>query len=361
MTQSDGRAETGDIRAMLGSARVVTGFTAAWHALADPRLTSDPSRVGLTSHPSANMLLMDGPLHRRLRALVVPVFTREAVGRLASQLATARDRCIAKVIAGEDADLMAGFVDPLVLLALFEAVGIDRADRAVVARLLGTMLGVLEPRVPGGSGTDGSALAAVRLAAMLNRPAGRDRMGVLQRRLLEARDADAIPNEVAAFTLAVVLHGGYENPRNALGSIIAAASADVARFRAHACEPERFIDEALRRRPPVRRVLRWAVEDVPEIGAAPHDAVWIDLETNGGAQRADVGSSQPSPKHLSFGSGAHRCPGIFLTRVLGCTVLEGLAHLPDEAIGAAVVEQDVGVVANGVARIMLRARRGAAG
>jgi cytochrome P450 len=169
--------------------------------------------------------------------------------------------------------------------------------------------------------------------------------------LLEACAAGSITQPQAAFTVPVVLHGGYENPLNLLGLLVLQASEDIERFRRHAASDRvHLIEETLRTAGAVHRVVRWWAEDVPERGARRGDAVWLNLA------RANHNLGNGKGKHLASGWGHHRCPGVHLAHFLSELVIDVLLALPRTAVADAVVTTRHGLATRAVTRIELEPR-----
>lgn len=331
----------------------VKTFSECRQALDDPRLTSDPYTADVTDQPSHNLLMMSGHPHRALRGLLNPFLSSVVISRLSPGLAAVRDHHLRELLAADAGDLIADFVEPLVCHAALESIGVLQQARPAVAPLLRSMLGMLEPDNDHG-GSHEAIPAGVGIAAVMRRHGRDGRAAGLYRELLEAHRRGAIAKEDVHFALPVVLHGGYENPLNYLGSLVALAVHDPARFRAAVrAWPGRVIEETLRLSPPARGVARWATAEYPTIGALAGDPVWIDLESANRDPEQFGSMAEPdyehASRHLAFGHGAHRCPGAHLARLLARLVIDGLLELPDAALSGAVIERRVGVVGNGVA------------
>jgi cytochrome P450 len=337
--------------------RIVQAFNECRDALNDQRLTSDPYAAGVTDRPSHNLLMMSGQPHRVLRGLVIPFLTPAGVAGLSPGLTAARDHYLRRLFAAGTGDLITNFVEPLVCQAALESVGIIQQARPVIAPLLRSMVGMLEPEDD--HAVRGEAMSAsIGIAAVLNRHGRDGNAEGLHRSLLEAHAQGEISKEDLNFTLPVVLHGGYENPLNYLGSLVAIAAEDPAQFRASArAWPEGLMEESLRLRPPARGVARWATAACPSIGAAAGDPVWVDLESANQDATVFGSPAQPDyaapPRHPSFGHGSHRCPGVHLARLLGRLVIDGLLMLPEAVLREAVVAWRVGVVGRGVTAVRL--------
>lgn len=158
-----------------------------------------------------------------------------------------------------------------------------------------------------------------------------------------AREAGRITTGQAGFTTPVVLHGAFENPRNFLSSLAHVTLAEGSRRQS--ITPDDLIDDVLRNRIPVHRVLRWAETDSDEVGSLDSaQAVWVELA---GGRADGVGSGLP------FGHGPHRCPGAGIARRMALVLVDSLlAHpAPPEVLRAG---RHVGPVTQGLRELHVR-------
>ena len=331
------------------SGRVIRGFAESRGALANSRFTSDPFVAGVTDRPTHNLLLMSGQRHKLLRSMVIPSFLPAAVGPLTPKLRDVRDHCVRRLLATCCGDLIADFVEPLARAGALESVGVPEVAQSTITPMLQSLVGSLEPYsdhvLPGSS-----VVSSLRIARVLATCAREHPPVGLQARLIEALKRDGISEADVTFTAPVVLHGGYENPLNFLSSLVGLAAEDPTRFSASARRwPGGVVEETLRLRPAARRVLRW--DTGSKDGSAPSEMVWIDLESANRNPEV-VRSAKPNyaapPKHLTFGYGPHRCPGLYLARLLGRLVVEGLLELPAAALRNAVLQRRDATIACGI-------------
>lgn len=350
------RVEAGAPDLQHGGPPRVRGWEPCREALLDPRLTSDPCLVGLASAPANNLLFMDGELHRRLRNLVMPYMTARHLDATGRRLASTCRSLVGSALESPTADLVADVAEPLTLEAIFSAMEVPPANREALGRLAHEMLGLLEPDLPPAERRRATA-AAMRATRVFREDWMAGRARGLHAALEAAAEEGAIPEKLARSTPVVILHGGYENPLNQLGCLIASAVESPGRFkRAAAMAPDLLFEEVARVFSPVRLVARWATGD--RAGARPPleegQLVWVDLESANRDRRfapADEFDLSRRRRHLGFGHGAHACPGTSLARLEGRALIETLASLPDDALREFAVEWRAGIVARGPARI----------
>jgi cytochrome P450 len=342
---------------------VLTGFADCRAALAGPGFTSDPRSGGLTDKRPENLLLMSGQRHRLLRGLITPFFNQSAIARLTPRLQAVRDQHLHRLLQAGEGDLIRDFAEPLAATGIVEAVGIPENLQPRILSAVRGMTGLLEPDMDV-SDQRRTMMASVRISQLLRREAQNGRAHGLYKHLIEARARGEITSAAVDVTLPVVLHGGYENPLNFLGALIANAAGNAEEFCAAArSSPEGAIEETLRLSPAARGVLRWKVGDRRSDPASRAEAVWIDLEAanrDAAFFESPLRPNYASPQeHLAFGFGSHHCPGTHLARLLGQLVLDGLLRIPDRALERAVVAQHVRTVARETTSAQISEIRGA--
>jgi cytochrome P450 len=344
--------------------RRVTGWAACRHALRDTKLASDPRRAGLSVAPANNFLFMDGQLHRRLRRLLMPYFTSHRLAGLKERLEAKCDELLSVALDNPRSDLVADLAEPLVCDAILTAMEVRSIHQDRLSVLVKEMVGLLEPDLPP-SARRLAANSAIR-ATMLFERDGRARCARgLHGALEDAARKGEIPEKLARSTPVVVLHGGYENPLNQLGCVIAWAVENPNEFgNAAMTAPARLFEEIMRAFSPVRLVARWAMEDIAlddnsgGMAVRRGDMVWVDLgSANHDGQRCSRTNDTDLSRrvqHLGFGYGSHACLGTALARLEGQTLIRALLKVPEGILGEFVVKWRDGLVARGPASISRR-------
>jgi cytochrome P450 len=334
-------------------------YSACTAALSDLRITSDPHAAGVVPQPPSNLLQMDGEPHATLRQLLSPHLSAAAAGRLAPGLRELAASCVGEIVRAKDQrDLMTDLIERIVLHCAFEIVGIPPDARATFAQHLRAMRGILEPDLAGAA-RQSASIGSLELLRAFDQHVQRNRSpaGVL-RDAVDALADQSIPEEQVLSTLVVLLHGGYENPINFLGSVLVYGLKQAADggLRPDATSTA-VIEELLRWSSPVRGVARWAAAPV-EIDTwrlERGESVWIDLEA---ANRDPANHKTPDEPtftdpgpHLAFGYGRHRCPGSAIAQLQAAVVLDVMDELSVYSPTLGEVEWRVGLVGQGPTRV----------
>jgi cytochrome P450 len=334
----------------------VRGWAECRHALSGSQLRSDPAGGGHATRPTYNLLLLDGDLHQAGRRLVTAYLTRARLDAVARRLDATGDALVRALAGRSDVDLMADLAEPLVLDGILTAMEVPDDRRAQLGDLAGRMLGLLEPDLPAQERRR-AANAALRATILFERDGTAGTATGFHATLEAAARDGVIPVRLARTTPLVMLHGGYENPLNQLGCVIAWAVEDPDRFRAAAATaPALLYEEVLRVFSPVRLVARWVGAD----GGEPHlergRFVFVDLESaNRDARRFPAPGELDLDRrrsHLGFGYGRHMCPGTGLARLEGQVLIRALAALPGDLLRGFAVEWRDGTLARGPVRIV---------
>jgi len=321
--------------------------------LSGSQLVSDLSRVELVSEPTNSFLLMDGEIHRAVRGIVMSYFTRARLDRVEERLKNTCQELVRSLVGKRDADLISDLAEPLVLDGILSMMEVPNECRSELGDLARSMLGMLEPNLS--STARHKTMNAALSATLLFWRDGKAGHAMGLHAVLEDAAKDGIiPIKLARSTPVVVLHGGYENPLNQLGCLIAWAVENSERFREMAMSaPTLLFEEILRLYSPVRLVARRAAMGGAIDGKAVNrgDLVWVDIESaNLDPQRFRTPSEfNPNQKqtHLGFGHGSHMCLGAALARLEGIILIQALLSIPSEQLREFKIKWGDGIVARG--------------
>ncbi|MGW7414318.1 cytochrome P450 family protein [Streptomyces sp. NPDC054863] len=299
-----------------------------------------------------NMFTAYGSDHRRLRKLIAPAFTARrtdamlpSVERITADLL---DR-MAEAPAGAVVDLRESFSHPLPMQVICALFGVPEGDtRAELARMSEVIMTSVDPEEAGAAYVGVQELLT-GLASLKRREPADD----LTSLLVAARDEDGqkMSEQELIDTLLLVLVAGHETTVNLIGNAVHALlthPGQLALVLAGEVPWSDVVEETLRWAPSVANLpLRYAVEDIEvpdgptirkgEAILASFAAVGRDPQQHGDTA-ADFDVRRPSPEHLTFGHGIHRCIGAPLARMEATIALPALfARFP--ALRLAVPEE----------------------
>jgi cytochrome P450 len=282
-------------------------------------------RPGLSArllHSSRRSVLeRDGADHRRMRAVLGPTFTREAVARREPRITEFATRLLDDVPVGEPVDLIARFARPLAAMVLGDVVGLggdQLRDFPVLANSMVTGRGLAE--------IEDAGVRLFRFAQRMVEEKRRAPGDDLYSRLVRLRDEEnTFDDAELASTFMVLMVGGCE-PINALANsllMLLTHPEQVAMVRADRTLVGAAVDEGIRLESPFRMLPPRFSDDPFELDglvippreflvAAPATAnrdpdVFSDPESFCVTRR-----HQP---HLAFGHGPHHCLGVELGRL----------------------------------------------
>ncbi|MEE4543384.1 cytochrome P450 [Streptomyces sp. V4-01] len=323
---------------------LITRYDDARNALADPRLSKDPSAapewakamagVGDDEGPMGrNMLNSDPPDHTRQRKLVNRAFTPRRVEALAPRIQQITDELLDAVEGLPQVDLMASFAQPLPITVICELLGIPAADRhdfAVWTRML-----LASPSTEAGvaSRREGNKEMSRYLEGLIaaKRPdvdpdAAEDAHPDLISALIAPGRTDGLDERELLGMIKLLLVAGHETTVNHIGNGMVALLRHPEQLRALQDRPGLLpgaVEEMLRYDGPIERVpMRFTTEDI-EVGGTTipqGSAVNVVLAS---ADRDDTrfgdgctfDITRAENPHMAFGYGIHYCVGAPLARL----------------------------------------------
>ncbi|MFI6494103.1 cytochrome P450 [Streptomyces sp. NPDC050564] len=325
---------------------LVVGYEEARAALADPRLSKDSTKRGLSSFEEELMgryvLISDPPEHTRLRSLVTGAFTMRRVEALRPRVQQITDELLDAMLPKGRADLVDAFAYPLPITVICELLGVPDIDREAFRAMSNEIV------APSDGDTE---LAAIeQLAAYLDEliedkrcaaPAD-DLLGALIR--TRAQDGDRLSRAELRGMAFILLVAGHETTVNLITTAVHTLLThpdQLAALRADMTLLDGTVEEVLRFEGPVETATyRYAAEPI-EIGGrsiAAGDPVMIGLDA---ADRDAAYCPDPhrfdihrAPQgHLAFGHGIHYCLGAPLARLEARVALSSLLErCPDLAL-----------------------------
>ncbi len=309
--------------------------------LRDTRLTSGrgvPDSLGVTDGPLREimhswMMALDGPPHRRARALISRAFTPRAVDALRPAITAAAERLVDELVARGGGDLHQLLAFPLPMEVTRLLFGVDPAtwDTEVTAIFdparrsgagwvhdMQTLTDFLADFVPRWSSGDTGLFAALK--------APDDEGNVLT-------EHEQIANSVLLVT------AGFETTMSLISNAVRTLllhPEQLALLRADASLTPSAVDEVLRFEPPALWTSRYATVDIDVRGTVIPEGSNVLLSSVAANRdparysdpgRFDITRSDSRP--VTFGGGVHSCIGTQLARVeteIALTTLFAKAH-----------------------------------
>jgi cytochrome P450 len=296
--------------------------------------------------PAKALFNLDPPDHTRLRRVSAPFFTVSQVKTLRPRLERMAESLIDEMVnAGSPADLVQGYVHPLVAGTLWEVLGVPASLLPEFHRWADELREIREPSWDPDPATNPVLINRInlrrtmqKLIAERRRTPGDD----IVSKLTAARERGDIVDEPELIVqLTGMVLGGIEPTFNMMGLALLAALTEPGLLRRMRDDPDIIpaaVEEMLRYHAPTDiGFVRVAKEDVEIFDARIEkgDVLIIALASANrddavipDADRLDV--TRAENPHVAFGYGRHHCLGAHLARIEIGTALAVLARrLPD--------------------------------
>jgi cytochrome P450 len=302
-----------------------------------------------------HMLNVEGAQHARYRAGLHASLSPRAVSERAAEAieAVVASQLDAFAPAGVG-DLVADYFEPISVRALGAILGVpdiatDELRRWFHAIIAGSS-NLSGDRAIAEHANRVSAEIDERLRPALER-AARDPDGSLLSHLLERADGETVAERIADIspTIKLVLSGGLQEPGHGASTVAAALLSDArVRLRFAAAPGELIdsaVDEGLRWVAPIQHDTRRTRGPFPVGGVTIPAGVDVGLSVASANRDARVFGAdadrfdldRAAPAHVSFGFGAHFCPGNYFGRVVIRTAVRALfERLPEIELTAPV-------------------------
>ena len=289
--------------------------------------------------PIMSMVMMDAPDHPRLRGTINRAFVPRNIQLLAPRIEEIAAH-LAERIDGS-CEFVQAFANPLPVTVICEMLGVPLEHRdtmnrhardALLASFAATGMGSPELRAEAEVGL--RALQAI-LDEAIEAHRAQPRDNIISSLVASEREG-TITREELRNLCAVLLIAGHETTANLLANGAWQLAQDPALFARIQGEPgaiPRFVEELVRMRPPLQRVMRRALKPAVIAGVdVPASALLMLLP--GSANRDEGRWNDPdtfdidrdSHGHLGFATGVHACPGSSLTRLEARIAFEVLAR-----------------------------------
>lgn len=249
----------------------------------------------------------DPPDHAPVRRLVAAALRATAVPDDA--MAGIAGELLMPLLERGEAEAVADLARPLAAAVTAAQLGVDRAAAGDLLRFGDAVSAVADGQPPDLAAFADLDLAVARWAASRRSCPTGDGISIV---VTGARgQAGLKPREVRSLVRLLVVAGIVTSARLSAVTLLAVATDRElqARVRDRPADAARVVEEALRRDPPLRFVLRQQAGG--EVVACRLDEANRDPAAHPDPARFDPDRDEP---HLAFGAGAHRCPGAGLAR-----------------------------------------------
>lgn len=297
-----------------------------------------------------SLVTKDGPGHAKLRALLSSAFTPRAIARLEVRIREFTADLAERLSTLGEVDFVADFCSPLPGRVTAEILGIDPALHHKFRRWIGH-LAMVSPMYPGDELATAIRTTVSELEGYLKevvaarrRQPEDDTVSDLVRAEVDGqRLTDA---EIIAF-LFLLLPAGFETTTHLFATMMLGFTErpeEFARLRADRSLIPAYVEEALRKEPPIHGVMRLTLAEA-EIGGVKVPPGSMVLVLLGSANHDETRFADPerfdtargSKSGIAFSQGAHFCLGAPLARLEARVVLEelvarfrGFERLPGE-------------------------------
>lgn len=317
------------------------------------------------------LLTMDRPDHARLRRIVAPHFTHEALERCRPAIEAVIVSALDRAVAAGNVDAAAELATPVPIDVIAELLGVPRADRARF-RAWSDAIVVGFSFAPGNRvRASASVLPAIFQLHAYFDAVFRERHDSgshdLVSHLTRSSDEGQLSTEELFWFALLLLVAGNETTTNLLGTMLLTLAQEPEAFRRLRHEPELIspaVEESLRLHSPIQATYRTATAQY-EVGEAAVPAGGRVLLLFAAANRDPRHYEQPErylidrnpSDHVAFGAGIHFCLGAHLARLEATIVLR---HLVERVAGLALAGEPVWTsnpTLRGMERLPLRFQR----
>lgn len=311
--------EVSRVQQIAEHAFLVSGYETARQILSDRRVCNNPSTAGVGKDPAldgrgVSMQLCDGAQHTRLRAMIAPALSPKASDAIIAGMPAHAESLLAQLEDRGSGDLIDDYIAPLIRRGIGQLLGIPEADQARILVIAeDSTMAADETGAPAAEALYDYMAALVR--SKVDQP-GDDLCTELARALTDGRI-----DEAEAFgTATLMIIAGYDTTVGFLAMAALTLLLTPMLRQLLVDNPDSnplVVEELLRFITPTKGVwTRFATSDVELDGTTipAKSLIVVDLlAANRDSSRFDepdvFNPARNDDKHLSFGYGAHFCPG----------------------------------------------------
>lgn len=318
-----------DVAALFRDKRLSAARAAAF-ARALPAELAERLRP-LTDNLSSWALLVDPPVHTRLRGLITKAFTPMVVERLRPAIEELSRTLLDDALASGSTrfDVVASLANPLPVIVIGDLLGLPRDDRHLLKKwsdAFASFLGAPKPSLDRIEAARAATLDMEDYFRAALRARRQSRGDDLLSTLLGAElDGKLLSEQELLSTCSMLLFGGHETTTNLIANGLHSLlehPEELATLRAHPEQMEAAVEELLRYDSPVQRMGRIAAEelDLADVTIPAGSRVFLmmgaahrDPDAFVDADRLHIGRTDN--RHLALGLGHHYCVGAALGRL----------------------------------------------
>ncbi|WP_437727731.1 cytochrome P450 [Sorangium sp. So ce861] len=347
---------------MLRDERIRPGFDKLLEILG---ITSGPAH----EHMSQQVGSQEGDAHRRIRRLIQPAFSIEAMERLRAPARQVVDTLLDAVDERGACDFVA-HVSGLFPGRLFcRLLNVSEADAAPLARMNGSIMKMfwMKPEYRGEVEAAIHELGEYSLALVerRRREPGEDFVSGL---ILAEEQGDRLSTQELIDLVRLTLTAAVDNVNHTLSLMVLLLAERPGAWQQLRARPElipRAVEECMRYRPRVLRLTHYAAQDTV-LGGVPIPAgSWVmsvvaeasrDERVFSDPDRFDI-TREPVRPNLNFGTGRHNCIGAYLAQIELQEALSALVERWESIEIAGEVVPQASNQTNGVLELPLRWKR----
>lgn len=270
------------------------------------------------------ILGMDGPMHRRYRALVSTAFRPKVMARWETELAErVANELIDAFVGRGRAELVRDFTFPYPTKIIAEILGLPREDYRQFQRWSIAILSFLSKQE--------EAIAASQevkayVADILEDRRRQPRQDLISDLAHAELDGEKLSDEEIFSFVRLLLPAGVETTYRSTGNLLLTLLSNPGQIdsvRSDRSLIPQTIEESLRFETPLLNITRLATKDtkIDDVPIPAGSTIMLMLAAanreearHADPDRFDIGRSDPKP-HISFGHGPHVCLGIHLARM----------------------------------------------
>lgn len=285
----------------------------------------------LYEHHTTSLVFNDPPYHTRVRRLLGPFFTAQAMRRMEASVAANVDELLEIAAEKRVIDVMSEFALPIPLHLVCDLLGVPRAEREPLRRWAALILGGLEPVRTPAALAEGNAAVLEFKAYLKDLIAAKRRQGaaadpdVLDALIADHERGDGLTIDEIVHNCIFMLNAGHDTTTSFITNgidLLLRFPQQRARLIADPSLMRTAIEEMLRFESPLQIGNRKARHDCEiggeKIAAGTFLHLGIGAADHDEHQFPDAGSfdiARDPNRHLAFGHGIHFCAGNAVARM----------------------------------------------